>query len=185
MTARLYLLLEEQQLEHDTEIETTPRASRKSYKTLQDTTTQGKKFSTQARTLTDSTRPIVRDASLNSSTSRRSAMTSASHGVSTYRHRCASSSTCAPPPRPPEGSTLAAGRPCGGRLPPQWQEQYWSRPCPPWMPPSLQSQRQRSSHLPSKPSVTHPPASPSPFSQTFMPLSDVVGGALHTSKRPQ
>jgi hypothetical protein len=118
MTARLYLLLEEQQLEHDTEIETAPRASRKSYKTFQDTTTQGKKFSTQARTLTDSTRPIVRDASLNSSTSRRSAMTSASYGVSTYRHRCASSCTCAPRPRPPEGSTSAAGRPCRGRLPP-------------------------------------------------------------------
>jgi hypothetical protein len=35
------------------------------------------------RALTDNTRPIVRDASLNSSTSRRSAKTSTSHGVPT------------------------------------------------------------------------------------------------------
>jgi hypothetical protein len=102
---------------------------------------------------------VVCDASLKSATSRRSVMTSSSHGVPTYKHQLLSSSTLAPPPPKLAALASAAGQPCKGRPAPLRRvEQRWSHPSMPWMPLSLRPWWPSSSHPSLRLSETAPPA---------------------------
>jgi hypothetical protein len=136
--------------------------------------------------------PIVRDASLKSSTLRRSVVTSSSHGGPTYRHRSASSSTRVPP----------ASVVCGSEVSRRSAMQRSS--CSPLVggavlvsafsaadavvAPASTAELVTSAVKTADdcPTSAYPALLPNAsWPEAFLVLFDVAGGTLHSRKRPQ